>query len=127
MSEQDKRLWRDVLHALQSKLETEAADINLIIQGSKVTLSGVVDVYADKLAAGEAVRAVHGVEVVENGLTVATDGGIEDQEIKVAIEPKLQQHGLPVVGVQVHSGDVLLQGEARDSSEKTGIASATAE
>ncbi|MGI6357986.1 MAG: BON domain-containing protein [Bacillota bacterium] len=127
MSEQDKRLWRDVLHALQSKLETEAADINLIIQGGKVTLSGVVDVYADKLAAAEAVRAVDGVESVENGLTVATDGEIDDGEIKAAIERKLRQNQLPVVGIEVHHGDVFLRGEARDKSEKAGIASAVTE
>lgn len=125
MSERDTRLWRDVLNALQSKLETEAADIHLIIQGGKVVLSGVVDVYADKLAADEAVRSVPGVEELENDLTVATDGTIADQEIKSSIEERLRQNHLPVVGIEVNQGAVFLQGKTNSLAVKHGIAAAT--
>lgn len=127
LSQKDTRLWSDVLNALQSKLETEAADIHLIIQGSKVVLSGVVDVYADKLAADEAVRSVPGVEEVENDLTVSTDGVIADKEIKSLIEDKLRQNHLPVVGVEVNQGAVFLQGKTYNLATKHGIASATSE
>lgn len=127
MSERDKHLWRDVLGALQNKLETEAADIHLIIQGGKVILSGVVDVYADKLAAGEAVSAVPGVEAVENDLTVATDGGIADGEIKAAIERKLRRNDLPVVAVSVSHGTVQVQGSLPSLGTKRSIASAIGE
>ncbi len=125
LSERDTHLWRDVLNALQSKLETEAADIHLIIQGGKVVLSGVVDVYADKLAADEAVRSVPGVEELENDLTVATDGTIADKEIKSSIEEGLRQNHLPVVGIEVNQGEVFLQGKTNSLAVKHGITAAT--
>jgi len=125
LSERDTHLWRDVLNALQSKLETEAADIHLIIQGGKVVLSGVVDVYADKLAADEAVRSVPGVEELENDLTVATDGTIADKEIKSSIEQRLRQNHLPVVGIEVNQGAVFLQGKTNSLAVKQGISAAT--
>lgn len=124
MSERDKHLWREVLGALQNKLETEAADIHLIIQGGKVILSGVVDVYADKLAAGEAVKAVPGVECVENDLTVSTDGAIADKAVQATVERKLRQNHLPVVDVEVHAGAVSLQGDLDNLSGKHGITAA---
>lgn len=127
MSERDQHLWRDVLGALQTKFETEAADIHLIIQGGKVILSGVVDVYADKMVAGDIVRAVPGVESVENDLTVATDGTVLDAEVKQSIENTLRQNHLPVVKVEVNQGAVFLQGQLHDLTVKHGIAAVTAE
>lgn len=127
VSEQDRRLEQQVLSALSRKLETEAADIHPIIQGGKVILSGVVDVYADKAAAEDAIRGLSGVREIENDITVVTDGSIDDRAIKTSIEERLRRNDLPVVGVDVHSGNVHLQGKVQTLDQKNGISASVQE
>ncbi len=127
MSERDQELEQRVLSALRHKLETEAADIHPIIQGGRVILSGVVDVYADKAAAEDAIRGLPGVREIENDITVVTDGHIDDKAIKTCVEERLHRNDLPVVGVDVHHGKVHLQGKVDTLDQKNGITTASQE
>ena len=66
----DRELERDVLHELQWDSSVNAAQITATVMDGVVTLSGRVSSYAEKWAAEEAAKRVHGVQAVLNELDV---------------------------------------------------------
>ncbi|MGE5598112.1 MAG: BON domain-containing protein [Bacteroidota bacterium] len=80
--------------------------------GGRVTLQGIVDVLAEKNAAGRVAARTPGVTAVENAITVCTDGSIDDGDVaaEVAEELAAQPFG-PAVGAEVNSGRVRLVGQ----------------
>jgi osmotically-inducible protein OsmY len=77
------QLQRDVLDELQWEPGVDAAQIAVTARDGVVTLTGHVSVYAQKFAAEEAVKRVHGVKAVANDLTVRPpdSGQLDDADI----------------------------------------------
>lgn len=117
----------EILAAIGDELATEALDINVNVAEDKIVLSGVVDVLQDKLAAEEAARRVADGAYIENNLTVAMDGTINDKEIESAIERKLVASKLRVPGIEVHSGRVRLIGTVDSLNDLARITERTSE
>lgn len=81
-------------------------------QGRTVRLQGIVDVLAEKLAAGDIAGRVPGAAAIENDITVCTDGPIDDGDVaaEVAEELAIDPDGLPV-GAAIRGGRVRLRGK----------------
>jgi osmotically-inducible protein OsmY len=87
-----------------------------------VTLTGTVDVYADKLRAGDAVRHVDGADGVRNHITVNTQK-IADQQLESQLADKLRydrvDQGIMFNNftLNVQNGQVTIGGTARTDTD----------
>lgn len=86
----------------------------------RVYLQGVVDVFAEKEEAERLVGSIPGVRRVENGITVCTDGAVDDEDIQFKVsEELLSDPQVPkTVGSEVVKGRVRLVGEVRNLAEQ---------
>src|SRR5690554_1380079 len=112
---------------LQERIESVLAGSTLAPYAIKVRenkgaiyLQGVVDVFGDKKEAERLVRAQPGVDRVENGITVCTDGAIDDEDIQFEVsEELLSDAQVPkTVGSEVVKGRARLVGEVKTLREK---------
>lgn len=110
-----------VKKAVLDRLQLSGEGINIEVKGRDVTLSGVVDVLAEKQEAGEAAGSVPGVRAVDNSLTVGMEGQIDDDQIKKLVEERIMADPrleLRRIGVRVHDGVVYLLGEVDSLAEQ---------
>ena len=70
----DAELQRDVMAELKWEPSVDAAHIGVSVKDGVVTLSGHVSSYAEKFAAEEAAKRVHGVQAVVNEIGVKLPG-----------------------------------------------------
>jgi osmotically-inducible protein OsmY len=112
----DTSIHRDVLAELSWDTRVDATDVGVEVDQGIVTLTGIVDSQAKRLAAQEAAHRVAGVRAVVNDVEVhlPTDNRRTDAEIAAAAHLALAEELLaPVNRIQttVSHGVVLLQGE----------------
>ncbi|HYH04688.1 MAG TPA: BON domain-containing protein [Bacillota bacterium] len=90
-----------------------------VYEDGLVQIQGIVDVLEEGYMAEEIVRKYPGVERVENGITVCTDGGIDDEDVAFEVgEELLDNPEVPdSVGVKVSGGQVQLVGSVRNQGE----------
>jgi osmotically-inducible protein OsmY len=119
----DFQIKEDVLNELSWQPNIDETQIGVIVENGVVTLSGVVDNYAKKLAAEKAVKAVVGVKAV--ALDIEVKYGLEykktDKEIAKAVADALKWNSsVPEddVKVKVENGWVYLSGEVQWSYQK---------
>jgi osmotically-inducible protein OsmY len=110
----DHRIRQLVLQQLEWDSQVDAAGIGVTAQNGVVTLSGVIDSYAGKLAAERAAKRVHGVRTVAvaNDLQVTLRRPRSDTDIANDAARALETHLIlpPTVQVVVHSAHVVLTG-----------------
>ncbi|MGB9887204.1 MAG: BON domain-containing protein [Moorellales bacterium] len=99
------------------------------VQGSRVTVSGVVDTLAEKQRAEELLRQLPGVEEVESGIALSTDGPVNDRAVTREVRQELA--GAPGVdprrvGAEVHGGTAVLKGTVFSPQEAKAAARAAA-
>jgi len=112
----DAELQRDVMNELRWEPTIKAAEIGVGVKGGVVTLSGHVDSYVKKWAAGRAAARVSGVRAVAEKIQVSLPGSLKrsDEEIAGAVANVLEWNVLVPhdrVKVQVQDGLVTLSGE----------------
>ena len=112
----DMQLQQDVMNELKWEAALHAAEIGVGVKDGVVTLSGVVDSYAKKLAAEHAVKRVAGVKAVAEEITVKLAGAYRrsDEDIARAASDILRWHlWVPHdrVKVMVQDGRVTLSGD----------------
>lgn len=117
------RLQRSVFDEFAHEPALDAADIQVIVDGRVVTLSGTVKSYPDKLAAERAAKRVRGVQMVRDELAVMPPASAQrtDWEITLAAMQVLESHVLvprDQVQVTVSGGWVQLAGEVGRGSER---------
>jgi osmotically-inducible protein OsmY len=92
--------------------------IQVSVQNRFVTLTGVVNLYRDRLLADETVSRIHGVETIQDGIKV---GGpqVPDAQLKAEIDKiiadrirALGTFGFGTMKAQVRDGAVTLSGSA---------------
>lgn len=117
----DQELVGAVTGALARDGRVNVSDIiHVSVENRVVLLSGTVWTAAQKLAAGEIARRVHGVVGVQNDLTISVEGEISDAQIRDAVlaalagDPELIRR----VGCRVDDGIVTLVGHVRDAAEE---------
>lgn len=108
----DHRVRQLVLQQLEWDSQVDAAGIGVTARNGVVTLSGVIDSYAGKLAAERAAKRVHGVRAVANDLHVTLRQPRSDTDIANDAARALETHLIlpPTVQVVVHNAHVVLTG-----------------
>lgn len=109
--EREAELELKVKQALRLQVPSVGWDIQVNASGGTVTLSGIVDVLAERVKAEEAAREVPGVAALRNGLTVGTDARIADKEIEASLSEALAKNPrTAAITAQVRGGVVTLLG-----------------
>lgn len=129
MISNDSSIQRNVENVLQNNRLLRNADIKIETRNGEVTLYGFVDVLAEKWAAGAAVAQVPGVTSVDNSLTVAVDGSIDDRDIGEGVREKFcaaDRKDLHELTAEVNSGVVSIRGQAASLAVKNAAIMAAA-
>lgn len=112
LTESDIRLRDAVVRQLDWDPEFDASAVGVSAQDGVVTLTGLIDSYAGKLAAERAAKRVRGVRAVANDIAVRLAAGRTDADIAreaaqaLQVVPGLADH----VQAAVHNGHVTLTG-----------------
>ncbi|MDA8234365.1 MAG: BON domain-containing protein [Clostridia bacterium] len=115
----DFKLQEEIRSLLKNRMNLSAYDINIEIEDGRVSLSGVVDVLAEKNQAGEMVSRLPWVKKVDNNLTIAMEKGIEDKQIAQEVLAKFEELGIDPrhIGVEASHGMVKLVGNVAAAAE----------
>ncbi|MBC7325486.1 MAG: BON domain-containing protein, partial [Moorella sp. (in: Bacteria)] len=131
--EEEKRkrggLEQQVQAVLDGDRDLQGYGLKVKAAGGRVWLSGIVDTLADKERAAELVAAIPGVEAVENGISISTDGPIDDAEITMEVQEELSADpavNLRRVGAEAKKGTVFLVGSTDDPAEAEAARQAAA-
>ncbi len=119
----DAQVQHDVMAQLKWEPQLNAAEIGVSVKNGVVTLSGIVDTYAKKVAAEKAVQKVSGVKAVAEDLQVGLSPIFRktDAEIAEAVLTALKGHiAIPEENLQVkvEDGQVSLEGEVEWSFQR---------
>lgn len=109
----------DVQASAQKALKgSRFKDVHVQVQNGVATLTGNVDLYADKMSADSKIRHVHGVQAIRDEIQVA-GSEIPDQQLQAKLIATISNSLLgyvPVafqaISVEVHNGVVVLGGHA---------------
>ena len=101
-----------VIQQLEWDSQVNPSEVGVTAHGGVVTLTGVIDTYAGKLAAERAAKRVRGVRAVANDLQVRLRLTRTDTEIAADIDAALRLRAAIPEAVQavVHQGHVTLTG-----------------
>ncbi|MBU7007264.1 BON domain-containing protein [Phosphitispora fastidiosa] len=129
MISDDTSIQRNVENVLKNNRLLRNADIKIETRNGEVTLFGFVDVLAEKWAAGAAVAQVPGVTSVDNSLTVAVDGPIDDSDVGEGVREKFcaaDRNYLHELTAEVNDGVVCIRGQAESLAVKEAAVMAAA-
>jgi osmotically-inducible protein OsmY len=119
----DSEIQQDVLQEIEWEPSVNAANVGVTVRDGVVTLRGTVPSYAEKFAAEEAAKRVHGVRAVANDLEVRLPGSSErtDEDIAVSAVNALKSNTLvpdDKIKATVSKGWVTLEGQVEWQYEK---------
>lgn len=107
----DKIIEHNIKAYLDQEMRESELNIQVRSKDGYVTLSGFVDVLAEKNAAEELAFRVEGVKRIENCLTISTDGTFTDKEAEIEVISKFKGNpNLTPVSVKVNKGVAVLEG-----------------
>lgn len=111
----DQEIAGNALFALAEDGRVDLGDglydrVTVKIEGRIATISGVVDSAAQRMAAEEVVESIPGVELVQNALTVSTDGYVDDEALGRQVRLRLDNSGFASIGCRVSHGIARLVG-----------------
>ena len=99
---------------LEENMQASAMDINVTARDGAISLSGFVDVLAERNFAESIARGIEGVRKVENNITISMDGQFNDKHMEKEIRDGLfngeNKDKVGGVGVKVHDGVANLLG-----------------
>ncbi|GAA4296210.1 BON domain-containing protein [Aestuariibaculum suncheonense] len=119
----DSQIKQDVLDELAWQSNIDETQIGVIVKNGVVTLNGVVDTYAKKIAAERAAKSVFGVKAVAEDIEVdfKMGQGKSDTDIATAVVNVLKWNAsLPEdkIQIKVENAWVYLTGEVEWSFQK---------
>ena len=111
----DLQLQQDIIAELKWQPMLKASEIGVSVKHGVVTLSGILDTYAQKIAAGEAAKKVAGVKAVAMDVQVGDSPMFRktDSEIAEAVLAALRLHSAvqeDKIKIKVEDGLVTLEG-----------------
>lgn len=116
----DQELAGQVKDALLRSTESAGIDINVAARKGTVRLTGIVDVLSHRTAAETIARQVEGVRRIENDITVANEGHLEDKGLTEKLTERLTSvPALRSVGCRVQRGRVELVGHVATKADET--------
>jgi osmotically-inducible protein OsmY len=109
-----------VVEQLEWDSRVNASGIGVIACGGTVTLTGLIDSYAGKLAAERAAKRVRGVRAVANDIEVRLKLDRADADIAADVTSALEENDTVPGSVQasVHNGRVTLTGKVEQVFQK---------
>ncbi|HUL04137.1 MAG TPA: BON domain-containing protein [Gemmatimonadales bacterium] len=125
MNDQQQALRRELLDELEWEPDLGASDLDLTVANDGVvTITGIAENYAQKVAAERAVKRVKGVHAVVNDIDVRMPIPHEqgDPELAAAVVHALERAaGVPHdrIRARVSEGWVRLEGEVNRNDERT--------
>lgn len=120
----DVELKNNIVDALLVDPATESFELNVAVDGNRVTLSGTVDSWQEKQLAENVVKGVNGVAEINNRISVDYKTVRPDLEIKNEILSALRWDILvdsALVNVKVNNGNVELTGTVGSAAEKEQV------
>jgi osmotically-inducible protein OsmY len=118
----DEDIARAVSDALEWNVAVPHDRVEVQVQDGVVTLSGEVDWWYQKDAAGDVARKLVGVVLVSNLITIKP--AVKPQDVKDKIESAFQRNALldaRRVTVETHGGKVILRGSVRNWAEREQV------
>ena len=115
----DEAIARAASNTLEWNVAVPHDRVKVQVQDGLVNLSGEVDWWYQKDAAGDAVRKLVGVVLVSNRITIKP--AVKPQDVKDKIESAFQRNALldaRRVTVETRGGKVILRGSARNWAER---------
>ncbi|WP_003543515.1 BON domain-containing protein [Desulfotomaculum nigrificans] len=115
----DKNLQAQVQALIDKTNGLKDYGIKALVQNGELHLNGVVDTLHERRQLQELVSRVPGLKSIENGVTISTDGQINDGEVtsEVYEELELNDVNLKNIGVESIDGTVYLRGRADSTAE----------
>ena len=116
---------RDIQHTVSGFLENDKNlkryDLKSEVNKGEVMVTGIVDTLSEKEYLNRLLSTLNGVQRINNGVSVCTDGAIDDED--VAFEVAEEFHADPAVssfhvGIKSVNGTVFLQGQVDSEAEK---------
>ena len=119
----DAEIKDDVLNELAWQPNVDETEIGVIVEDGVVTLSGVLNNYAKKIAAEKAVKSVEGVKALAGDIEIKYGDSFKktDKEIAKAVVDALEWNAsVPEenIKVKVEDGWVYLSGKVKWSYQK---------
>lgn len=117
----NSELRKRVQAALDADPDMSAYRVQAEAVDGEVQLTGIVDTAAERDKANEIVAKVPGVKRIENGITLSTDGSIDDRDVEFEVREELQAESgvdLKNIGVKSVRGKVFLMGSTDDPAEE---------
>lgn len=123
------QLKRDVIEELQWDPSFNATRVGMAVSDGVVTLTGLLDTFAEKHGVERAVQRVHGVKTLALDLDVKLEPEHKrsDSEIAAAVELALKWHAhVPAdrIRITVEKGSVRLEGEVEWDYQRQNAAKA---
>ncbi|MDN5347975.1 MAG: hyperosmotically inducible periplasmic protein [Clostridia bacterium] len=118
--QEQKGLEGRVQAVLDSDKDLKGYGLKAEVNQGKVTLSGIVDTLKEKERAEKLVAGLPGVTGVENGLTISTDGSIDDADVTQEVMEELNADpgiNLRHIGAESREGTVILRGNTENPEE----------
>lgn len=109
----NQELTQAVQAALDGDKNLRAYGLEAKANGSVVTVTGIVDVLAEKEHVQRLLQSVPGVEEVDNAVTISTDGQIDDGDVRFEVGEELglyPEDELRELSIESSGGVVTLQG-----------------
>jgi hypothetical protein len=94
----DMRIFEDICDSLMQHSEIDASEIDVVVTGGEVTLSGKVDSLYTKRAVEDTALAVLGVQDVHNELKISRKSREYPQHFSYLTDRNTFKTGMPVVG-----------------------------
>ena len=125
----DSQIQKDVMDQLKWEPYLTPSDIGVTVKNGVVTLSGVVDTYAMKLAAEKAAKKVSGVKAIAEDIQIRVSPAYKksDAEIAQAALNALKWHAAvqdEKIKIKVEDGVVTLDGEVEWDFQRASAKSA---
>jgi len=117
----DSDIKGDVSDALFENPATDSYEVEAEVDDGRVTLTGTVDSYAEKILAENVVMGVHGVRSVKNEIRVEFDAERPPIEIEEDIEQMLQRNPAVLaddIEVDVDGNEAILSGTVSSLTAK---------
>lgn len=116
---QDKELQGQIQSIIDKTNGLKDYGIKVEVLNGEVHLMGLVDTLHERRQLHELVSRVQGIKSIENGVTISTDGQINDGEVTAEVYEELETNGvnLKSIGAESMDGTVYLVGRS-DSQEE---------
>lgn len=116
----DKIIRQRVQQFLDANVESREYGIKADVINGEAIITGIVDSLSEKNSISKIVSGIEGVRSVENGLTISTDGSINDEDVTFEVLKELSSDpgvNLRHVGARSVGGTVFLKGRVENKDE----------